>query len=242
MWVLISVECVGHKVRSSNITFPILFSFIGQMSWQPPYHSSKFRHVFAKPASRENCYTGLPITCSVHDNAFCAVNPRFIAVVTECAGGGAFLIISIYHVRPYTHTQSQTHRPFQLAWDFASVGKKKFTGSYRASLVPLPWGGESWEFGRVQRSGDWMKGDSEVTGTSLSSLLLLPRPLSLNLFPNLPQHGSNTQITSLGPPFAASAHHIRSLLRMRALCRSINADVLNLRALCLINLQILPSW
>ncbi|KAL2079377.1 hypothetical protein ACEWY4_025121 [Coilia grayii] len=70
---------------------------IGQMSWQPPYHSSKFRHVFPKPASRENCYTGLPITSSVHDNAFCAVNPRFIAVVTECAGGGAFLVISIYH-------------------------------------------------------------------------------------------------------------------------------------------------
>ncbi|XP_058717640.1 coronin-2A-like, partial [Poecile atricapillus] len=35
------------------------------------------------------------ITLNVHDNNFCAVNPNFIAVVTECAGGGAFLVIPI---------------------------------------------------------------------------------------------------------------------------------------------------
>ncbi|XP_076144539.1 coronin-2B [Alosa pseudoharengus] len=91
------------------------------MSWQPPYHSSKFRHVFAKPASRENHYTGLPITRSVHDNAFCAVNPRFIAVVTECAGGGAFLVISIYHrgrVDPQ-HSRVCGHhgRVLDVRWD-----------------------------------------------------------------------------------------------------------------------------
>ncbi|XP_028836244.1 coronin-2B [Denticeps clupeoides] len=67
------------------------------MSWQPPYRSSNFRHMYAKPAPKEHCYSGLPITRSVHDNAFCSVNPRFIAVVTECTGGGAFLIISIHH-------------------------------------------------------------------------------------------------------------------------------------------------
>ncbi|MGH0154273.1 UNVERIFIED_CONTAM: hypothetical protein FKN15_027280 [Acipenser sinensis] len=66
------------------------------MSWRPQYRSSKFRHVFGKPANKENCYDGVPITKSVHDNHFCAVNPRFIAVVTECAGGGAFLIIPIH--------------------------------------------------------------------------------------------------------------------------------------------------
>ncbi|XP_040337726.1 coronin-2A [Herpailurus yagouaroundi] len=65
------------------------------MSWHPQYRSSKFRHVFGKPASKENCYDSVPITHSVHDNHFCAVNPRFIAVVTECAGGGAFLVIPL---------------------------------------------------------------------------------------------------------------------------------------------------
>ncbi|XP_038625870.1 coronin-2A [Tachyglossus aculeatus] len=65
------------------------------MTWHPQYRSSKFRHVFGKPASKENCYDSVPITQSVHDNHFCAVNPHFIAVVTECAGGGAFLVIPI---------------------------------------------------------------------------------------------------------------------------------------------------
>ncbi|KAM4753057.1 coronin-2A isoform 2-T4 [Cyanocitta cristata] len=66
-----------------------------QMSWHPQYRSSKFRHVYGKAASRDKCYDCVPITCSVHDNHFCAVNPSFIAVVTECVGGGAFLVIPI---------------------------------------------------------------------------------------------------------------------------------------------------
>uniref|UniRef100_K7FFG8 Coronin n=1 Tax=Pelodiscus sinensis TaxID=13735 RepID=K7FFG8_PELSI len=65
------------------------------MSWHPQYRSSKFRHVYGRPASKEKCYDCVPITSSVHDNHFCTVNPRFIAVVTECAGGGAFLVIPI---------------------------------------------------------------------------------------------------------------------------------------------------
>ncbi|XP_041435931.1 coronin-2A-like isoform X2 [Xenopus laevis] len=65
------------------------------MSWQPQYRCSKYRHVFGKPANKESCYDCVPITRSVQDNHFCAVNPIFIAVVTECAGGGAFLVIPI---------------------------------------------------------------------------------------------------------------------------------------------------
>ncbi|NWR39397.1 COR2A protein, partial [Tachuris rubrigastra] len=65
------------------------------MSWHPRYRSSKFRNVYGKAASKEKCYDCVPITHSVHDNHFCAVNPNFIAVVTECVGGGAFLVIPI---------------------------------------------------------------------------------------------------------------------------------------------------
>ncbi|XP_062827796.1 coronin-2A isoform X1 [Anolis carolinensis] len=68
---------------------------IAKMSWCPQYRTSKFRHVYGKAANKENCYDCVPITQSVHDNHFCAVNPHFIAVVTECAGGGAFLVIPI---------------------------------------------------------------------------------------------------------------------------------------------------
>ncbi|CAN9510297.1 unnamed protein product [Ophioblennius macclurei] len=67
------------------------------MTWRPQYRSSKFRHVFGKTATKENCYDGVPITRSVQDNNFCAVNPRFLAVITECAGGGAFLVLPLHH-------------------------------------------------------------------------------------------------------------------------------------------------
>jgi coronin-2 len=78
------------------------------MSWHPQYRSSKFRHVFGKPASKENCYDSVPITRSVHDNHFCAVNPHFIAVVTECAGGGAFLVIPLNQVSTPGNPQALT--------------------------------------------------------------------------------------------------------------------------------------
>ncbi|XP_077425909.1 coronin-2A isoform X2 [Vanacampus margaritifer] len=82
------------------------------MSWRPQYRSSKFRHVFGKAAPKESCYDGVPITRSVQDNNFCAVNPRFIAVITECAGGGAFLVLSVHHtgkVDPH-HPRVSGHR------------------------------------------------------------------------------------------------------------------------------------
>ncbi|XP_026878557.2 coronin-2A isoform X1 [Electrophorus electricus] len=83
-----------------------------KMTWRPQYRSSKFRHVFGKAATKENCYDGVPITRSVHDNHFCSVNPRFIAVITECAGGGAFIVLSINHtgkVDPH-HPKVSGHR------------------------------------------------------------------------------------------------------------------------------------
>ncbi|KAB0383542.1 hypothetical protein FD755_005459, partial [Muntiacus reevesi] len=51
----------------------------------------QFCHIFGKLASK-NCYDSVPTTHSAPDNHFCAVNPHFIAVVTECTGGGAFLV------------------------------------------------------------------------------------------------------------------------------------------------------
>ncbi|XP_061626812.1 coronin-2A isoform X1 [Phyllopteryx taeniolatus] len=85
---------------------------VPKMSWRPQYRSSKFRHVYGKAAAKESCYDGVPITRSVQDNNFCAVNPRFVAVITECAGGGAFLVLSVHHtgkVDPH-HPRVSGHR------------------------------------------------------------------------------------------------------------------------------------
>ncbi|XP_052121983.1 coronin-2B-like isoform X2 [Frankliniella occidentalis] len=65
--------------------------------WFRGIRSSKFRHVYGAPAKRDRCYENMKITKNAHDSQFCAVNPKFVAVVTEVAGGGAFLVLPIDH-------------------------------------------------------------------------------------------------------------------------------------------------
>ena len=57
--------------------------------------NSKFRHVFGQAAKKQDCYDNIRITKSSWDSTFCAVNPKFIAIITEAAGGGAFLVMPI---------------------------------------------------------------------------------------------------------------------------------------------------
>lgn len=56
---------------------------------------SKLRHVYGQSSRREQCYESLRITTSAHDSQFCAVNPKFIAVAIEVAGGGAFQVLPL---------------------------------------------------------------------------------------------------------------------------------------------------
>lgn len=56
---------------------------------------SKFRHVFGQAAKRDQCYDNIRITKSSWDSTFCSVNPKYLAVITEAAGGGAFLVLSL---------------------------------------------------------------------------------------------------------------------------------------------------
>ena len=46
--------------------------------------SSKFRHVYGKPAKKEKCFENLRITRNAQDVNYCAVNPKFLAVVVDC--------------------------------------------------------------------------------------------------------------------------------------------------------------
>jgi len=60
--------------------------------------ASKFRNVYGNAFKKENCYEGLHFTQSTHDGCFCAVNPQFLAVVIESAGGGAFVVLPLHKV------------------------------------------------------------------------------------------------------------------------------------------------
>ncbi|KAL1231614.1 Coronin-like protein [Trichinella spiralis] len=55
---------------------------------------SKFRHVFCKPMKREYCLEDVRISKISWDSTFCAVNPKFIAIITDGAGG-PFIVVPI---------------------------------------------------------------------------------------------------------------------------------------------------
>ncbi|XP_062619419.1 coronin-2B-like isoform X5 [Saccostrea cucullata] len=57
--------------------------------------SSKYRHIYGSIPKKELCYENVKITRNTHDSNFCAVNPKFLAVVTETGGGGSFLCIPL---------------------------------------------------------------------------------------------------------------------------------------------------
>lgn len=55
--------------------------------------SSKFRHVYGQALKREQCYDNIRVSKSSWDSTFCAVNPKFLAIIVESAGGGAFVVL-----------------------------------------------------------------------------------------------------------------------------------------------------
>lgn len=66
---------------------------------------SKFRHVFAQAWKAEHCIDDVRVSRVTWDNPLCAVNPKFIAVIIEAGGGGAFLVVPISKVQsPTLHT------------------------------------------------------------------------------------------------------------------------------------------
>ena len=56
---------------------------------------SKFRHIFGSNMKREQCYDNIRVSKSSWDSTFCSVNPKFVAIIVESGGGGAFLVLPL---------------------------------------------------------------------------------------------------------------------------------------------------
>lgn len=54
---------------------------------------SHFRHVFGSAAKKDKCYEGFNCSKNSVESPYCAVNPKFLAVIIASAGGGAFLVL-----------------------------------------------------------------------------------------------------------------------------------------------------
>ncbi|KAM5213511.1 coronin-6 isoform 9-T26 [Hipposideros larvatus] len=56
---------------------------------------SKFRHVFGQAAKADQAYEDIRVSKVTWDSSFCAVNPKFLAVIVEAGGGGAFIVLPL---------------------------------------------------------------------------------------------------------------------------------------------------
>lgn len=63
---------------------------------------SKFRHVFGQAVKNDQCYDDIRVSRVTWDSSFCAVNPRFVAIIIEASGGGAFLVLPLHKVSNLT--------------------------------------------------------------------------------------------------------------------------------------------
>lgn len=67
---------------------------------KPCVRVSKFRHVFGQAAKSDQCYDDIRVSRVTWDSSFCSVNPKFVAIIVEASGGGAFLVLPLCKV-PY---------------------------------------------------------------------------------------------------------------------------------------------
>ncbi|NXI38315.1 CORO6 protein, partial [Galbula dea] len=56
---------------------------------------SKFRHVFGQPVKADQMYEDIRVSKVTCDSSFCAVNPKFLAIIVESGGGGAFIVLPL---------------------------------------------------------------------------------------------------------------------------------------------------
>uniref|UniRef100_H3DEL2 Coronin n=1 Tax=Tetraodon nigroviridis TaxID=99883 RepID=H3DEL2_TETNG len=56
---------------------------------------SKFRHVFGQAAKNDQCYDDIRVSKVTWDSALCSVNPKFVAIIVDASGGGAFLVLPL---------------------------------------------------------------------------------------------------------------------------------------------------
>uniref|UniRef100_A0A4W4ENX0 Coronin n=1 Tax=Electrophorus electricus TaxID=8005 RepID=A0A4W4ENX0_ELEEL len=57
--------------------------------------TSKFRHVFGQAVKADQCYDDIRISQMTWDSNFCSVNPKFVAMIVEASGGGAFIVLPL---------------------------------------------------------------------------------------------------------------------------------------------------
>uniref|UniRef100_A0A2K6NJ73 Coronin n=2 Tax=Colobinae TaxID=9569 RepID=A0A2K6NJ73_RHIRO len=94
------IACQG-SVTSAQLHAPSIGERpLSHMPWKDTMRrvvrQSKFRHVFGQAVKNDQCYDDIRVSRVTWDSSFCAVNPRFVAIIIEASGGGAFLVLPLH--------------------------------------------------------------------------------------------------------------------------------------------------
>lgn len=99
------------------------------MSFRKVVRQSKFRHVFGQPVKNDQCYEDIRVSRVTWDSTFCAVNPKFLAVIVEASGGGAFLVLPL----------SKVGLPTELGKDWRQLGHLLcLSAHFTSHIMPIP--------------------------------------------------------------------------------------------------------
>ncbi|XP_018026274.1 coronin-1B, partial [Hyalella azteca] len=81
---------------------------------------SKFRHVYGTCLKREQCFDNIRVSKASWDSTFCAVNPKFCAIIVESGGGGAFIVLPLSKLN-----KDEAFLAGRIAADYPLVGGHK---------------------------------------------------------------------------------------------------------------------
>ena len=82
-----------------------MLCFVSQFSMsRKVVRTSKFRHVFGQAVKADQCYDDIRISQMTSDSNFCSVNPKFVAMIVDASGGGAFMVLPLTKVGHGRHT------------------------------------------------------------------------------------------------------------------------------------------
>lgn len=100
----------GHQALHSATHLLICFpNFLADML-RRVVRQSKFRHVFGQAVRNDQCYDDIRVSRVTWDSSFCAVNPKFVAIIIDASGGGAFLVLPLQKVS-HAHTHPNLPPP-----------------------------------------------------------------------------------------------------------------------------------
>lgn len=92
--------------------------------------------MFGQAVKNDQCYDDIRVSRVTWDSSFCAVNPRFVAIIVDASGGGAFLVLPLHKVSNFFGVKRSALWFRQLFRRSMTAGESLLGCDKRCWLVP----------------------------------------------------------------------------------------------------------